>query len=328
MNAQETQKIWSLYKITNQINGKIYIGQAADVSKRWSDHRRAVKLNKPTQVVHYAMIKHGLDNFEFEVIACCKTQDDANDTETELVKQYNSFIKNGNGYNATLGGMNAPKSDEWKQSMKEWRESLSPEEKESIKEKQREATIKQIEEKGHPAQGRVVTEEEKELHRKSRLENPIEYTPELRQKMSEAHLDKTFPEEQRKKMSNSIKEQWEIRGDYESKKCNAPGCTVTGKNKYIILNDIRYCTVHGQRMRRNGTLEKLPVFKYTVDNPMPEEVRKKCGVVNIGKVAHNRIQFTPEQINNILLDTRSIKKISKDFKVTEKVIARIKLGKY
>jgi group I intron endonuclease len=112
----ETPTIWSLYRITNKINNKVYIGQAADVFKRWHDHRRAVKLNKPTQVIHHAMIKYGIDNFEFEVIACCKNQDDANYTETELVKQYNSFVKNG-GYNATLGGMNAPKTEEWKKKL-------------------------------------------------------------------------------------------------------------------------------------------------------------------------------------------------------------------
>jgi len=117
--AQETQKVWSLYRITNKINSKVYIGQAADVSKRWHDHRKAVKLNRPTQAIHYALIKYGLDNFEFDVIALCRTQDDANETETELVKQYNSFIKNGNGYNVTLGGMNAPKTEAWRQMMRD-----------------------------------------------------------------------------------------------------------------------------------------------------------------------------------------------------------------
>jgi len=111
----ETSKIYSLYCIANLINGKVYIGQATDVNKRWFDHRKAVRINKPTQLIHHALIKYGLENFEFEVVASCKTQDDANTTETELVKQYNSFVGNGEGYNATLGGMNAPKTEEWKQ---------------------------------------------------------------------------------------------------------------------------------------------------------------------------------------------------------------------
>lgn len=117
--AQDARKIWSLYRITNLVNGKVYIGQAEDYQHRWADHRRAVRLNKPTQAVHYAMIKYGLDNFAFEVIASCRTQDDANEIETVLVAQYDSFIKSGKGYNATLGGMNAPKSEAWKQTMRD-----------------------------------------------------------------------------------------------------------------------------------------------------------------------------------------------------------------
>jgi group I intron endonuclease len=116
----EKTQVWSLYRIINKVNGKIYIGQAADVAKRWHDHRRAVTTNNPTQSVHHAMIKHGIDNFEFEIIASCTSQDDANETETELVKQYDSFISNGKGYNATLGGMNAPKTEAFKQAMRNY----------------------------------------------------------------------------------------------------------------------------------------------------------------------------------------------------------------
>jgi group I intron endonuclease len=115
----ETPIIWSLYRIINKLNGKVYIGQAQDYQHRWSDHRLAVRKNRPTQIIHHAMIKYGIENFEFDVIACCKTQDDANYTETELVKQYDSFVRNGHGYNATLGGLNAPKSEEWKQKLRE-----------------------------------------------------------------------------------------------------------------------------------------------------------------------------------------------------------------
>ena len=113
------QKIWSLYRITNKINQKVYIGQAENYEHRWADHRRAVRNNRPTQTIHYALIKYGLEHFDFEIIASCKTQDDANCIETQLVTQYDSFIKNGKGYNATLGGMNAPKTEEWKRKVSE-----------------------------------------------------------------------------------------------------------------------------------------------------------------------------------------------------------------
>lgn len=325
--TQETQ-IWAIYKIINLVNGKIYIGQTIEPTKRWYQHRRDAA--KPKYPLHFSIKKHGVHNFEFEVIFYCKSQDDANWAEEELIKQCDSLVKNGKGYNISLGGMVAPKSAEWIQAMKNWHASLSPEERAEISKKQSEATISQIATKGHPAQGRIVTEEERELHRKSRLENPLEYTPELRKKMSESHIGIKDSEETKQRKSVSIKENWDKRnaerlaaGDL---KCNAFGCEISGLDKsYKIIDGIRYCNKHGLRLERHGTLDKLPPFKYTEDNPMPDDVRKKCGIANIGRVAHNRKKFTKEQIESILSDNRSNKKIAKDLGVTEKVIKRVKL---
>jgi hypothetical protein len=138
--------------------------------------------------------------------------------------------------------------------MKNWHASLSTEERAEISRKQSEATLKQIEKKGHPAAGRIVTEGEKELHRKARLDKPLEYTPELRQKMSEAHIGIKDSEETKRRKSESAKEAWEKRIDY-SRKCEAPGCEVEGKHKYKLINNVRYCNKHGLRMLRYGRLD-------------------------------------------------------------------------
>lgn len=37
---QESCKIYYCYKATNQINGKVYIGFAADPEQRWREHKR------------------------------------------------------------------------------------------------------------------------------------------------------------------------------------------------------------------------------------------------------------------------------------------------
>lgn len=105
-------KIHYLYKITNQINYKVYVGQTVSPTIRWRDHLKAS--DNPKVPLQFAIKKYGSENFEFEVIASCKDQDAANYLETELVEQYNSFVSNGKGYNATRGGMNAPKTEEWK----------------------------------------------------------------------------------------------------------------------------------------------------------------------------------------------------------------------
>ena len=104
-----------LYRITCLANNKVYIGQAKDYNQRWRQHKAEAKKDEPSMIVNKAMKKYGIDNFQFDVIATCKTIEDANEVETLLVKQYESHISTGKGYNVSNGGMNAPKSDEWKQ---------------------------------------------------------------------------------------------------------------------------------------------------------------------------------------------------------------------
>ena len=218
------------------MNSKVYIGQAVDPSRRWTDHKWNAKQENPIQYISRAMGKYGAENFIFEVIATCRTQEDANEAESILIQQYNSRDKQF-GYNIKPGGNNAPHAEE-------------------TKEKMRQATINQIATKGHPAAGRIVSQETRELQRKIRLENPIEYTDEIRQNMSEAHVGHKDSEETKAKKSESAKEAWEKRIDY-SRKCSVPGCEVSGKAKYKIINNIRYCNKHGLRMLRYNRLDVL-----------------------------------------------------------------------
>ena len=59
-----------IYKITNTINNKVYIGQSIDIAKRWREHkRRAFVQNKEyNKYLYNAFRKYGLENFSFEVI--------------------------------------------------------------------------------------------------------------------------------------------------------------------------------------------------------------------------------------------------------------------
>ena len=69
-----------IYKITNLINNKIYIGQSIDCQRRWAEHKRAGQIN-PNSVknkrdynlpIHCAIRKYGIKNFQFEVIEECE----------------------------------------------------------------------------------------------------------------------------------------------------------------------------------------------------------------------------------------------------------------
>lgn len=91
-----------LYRITNKLSGKIYIGQTIDDKNRWIAHKSYAK-HRPIQYIHQAMKKYGIENFAYEVIATCRTPEDANETEIVLIKQYDSRNKE-YGYNLAPGG--------------------------------------------------------------------------------------------------------------------------------------------------------------------------------------------------------------------------------
>lgn len=311
-----------LYKITNKINGKIYIGQTVQPQKRWSQHKRHSR--KPNQIVHHAINKYGAENFKFEVIAMCKSWDDANDIETELVSQYQSLVPE--GYNVALGGINAPKSEEWKAAWKKWQQSLSEEEWAKINKKRSEATYNQIEKNGHPCFGQKRTEEQRAKMSAAQQAKDFEaiYTPEVREKMSESHKGIKQSEELVNKRMAAIKlardKKIKERTESGELKCNASGCNIHGKASYLIVDGIRYCSVHGQRLNRTGSLELGPRTSHNKGKKTPEEVLKKLR----GRKPHNRIEFTKEQISIIMDKTRSIKSLSREFGVTEKVIVRVR----
>ena len=89
-----------IYKATNKVNGKIYIGQTArPLEVRMAEHARHSDLP-----FDRAIQKYGLGNFEVEVIDTAKTVEELNRKEMYWIKYYNTY--EGEGYNACMGGNN------------------------------------------------------------------------------------------------------------------------------------------------------------------------------------------------------------------------------
>lgn len=90
----------TIYKITNQINGKLYIGQtwSGDL-KRYFATSHAVSRGRPK--LFNAIRKYGKDNFVIDAICLVDNQQMANEQEDYYIKYYDS-IKN--GYNLREGG--------------------------------------------------------------------------------------------------------------------------------------------------------------------------------------------------------------------------------
>ena len=92
-----------IYKITNKINNKCYIGQSVCIERRWRWHKNNYKnKNEPSYDKHFyrSIRKYGLENFNFEILEKCN-QDELNKKELYWIAYYNSYC---NGYNETLGG--------------------------------------------------------------------------------------------------------------------------------------------------------------------------------------------------------------------------------
>ena len=96
-----------IYKITNTINGKSYIGQTIqNVKERFYQHC-ATKCSKAVSnmAIHRAIKKYGKSNFTVEVIEEIDSAN-LNDRERYWIKCYNSY---NNGYNSTKGGQDGCK---------------------------------------------------------------------------------------------------------------------------------------------------------------------------------------------------------------------------
>lgn len=92
-----------IYKITNLINNKCYIGQSRNIKRRFSNHKSDAfnkKSNQYNYPLYRAIRKYGIDNFLFEIIEECEI-DKLSEREQFWILYYKSN-NNKFGYNQTL----------------------------------------------------------------------------------------------------------------------------------------------------------------------------------------------------------------------------------
>lgn len=114
-----------IYKATNILNGKVYIGQTTNsLEYRRSQHIREAKDEKRKRpYFHNAIVKYGESNFVFETIDTASTIDELNAKEQWWIEFYHSTDKN-YGYNLDSGGKNCTKSEETKRKISECKKEL------------------------------------------------------------------------------------------------------------------------------------------------------------------------------------------------------------
>lgn len=90
-----------IYKITNLKDGKSYVGQSINITKRWNQHRNEYQKEGGCLVLYAAMRKYKIENFSFEILEECSIEQ-LNEKEIYWISKLNTLVPN--GYNVALGG--------------------------------------------------------------------------------------------------------------------------------------------------------------------------------------------------------------------------------
>lgn len=170
-----------IYKITNLVNGKLYIGQTwQPLQRRFTQHcsgSACIKLRR-------AIEKYGRENFHIELIDEVDNQSDADHLEDFWIRSYDAINV---GYNIKEGGSHGRHSAETIKKMSELKLNLSDEARKNMSE----AHI-----------GYIMPEEQKRKISASNMGHEV--SRETRSKISENQIGKTIPLEVREKISNTL----------------------------------------------------------------------------------------------------------------------------
>lgn len=93
-----------IYKITNLINNKCYIGKTNNSDRRWQDHQRLAITpghKEYDKALYKAMRRYGLNNFSFEMIEELDDYNTSGEREIYWIEYFDSYNK---GYNESKGG--------------------------------------------------------------------------------------------------------------------------------------------------------------------------------------------------------------------------------
>ena len=81
-----------IYKITNNVNNKVYIGQTiqSNAKMRWYSHCDYARKGKKSYL-YDSMRKHGIDQFQWEIIDQATTLEELNTKEQHWLEHYKSL---------------------------------------------------------------------------------------------------------------------------------------------------------------------------------------------------------------------------------------------
>ena len=184
--------MWKVYKHTNKLNGKVYIGiTGQDVERRWrhngSGYRKCL-------LFYRAIEKHGWDNFQHDILYDGLTKEEAEILEQKLIEEYKSNDPSA-GYNIANGGNANSVSEETKKKIsetlkrnyiKENHHNYGKKFSDEFRKKLSDAHKGKISKEEHPNYGNKMSYEQRNKISKTLKEKNIAPSKETRKKGAEA----------------------------------------------------------------------------------------------------------------------------------------------
>lgn len=194
-----------IYKITNP-NGKVYIGQTRNISRRLNEYKNDKRTSQP--LIHKSIRKYGLENHELLLLDEVSTEK-LNDAEQFYIALFNSFRDNNPlGLNLTIGGnCDTERSEETKRKIglasRGNKYNLGRKQSQEVVDN-RTAKVRESYKNGRVSnlKGRVVTQDDRD--RISRQVKERWSDPEYKKRVSEKLKGRIVDDETRKKISSGL----------------------------------------------------------------------------------------------------------------------------
>jgi group I intron endonuclease len=230
-----------VYKATNLINGKSYIGYTKNFIKRKSVHKKNALQKNINFIFYQAIRKYGWDNFKWEIIyeswdaKHCLTV-----MEPFFIQEYNTFGEN--GYNMTKGGERGPDNIK--------RKPLTTEQKHNVSVGTKKNALKG---KDHPMYGTKANENFLQAAKTSMIGKT--HSNETKKKQSESRIEylknnkvgmfgKKHNDETKQKMKLKKMDKWALYNP-ETKQT----LLIDDLMKYSEINNIKYKTVYSWKYK-------------------------------------------------------------------------------
>lgn len=106
-NLASVRGLWGatgVYVLTHRESGRRYVGQSADIGRRMAIHRSGAKRGDKSSEIRRALIEHGIDAFDMQVVDECSA-DELDELETFAIEFFDATNPDC-GFNGRTGGRN------------------------------------------------------------------------------------------------------------------------------------------------------------------------------------------------------------------------------